>query len=142
MTTIVADSRSGIIVCDSRMTMDVNHWIPSTKVERMGDELIGCAGDDSDGQRWRSWYIGGKTGARPKCADFSALILRKTGVFYVYDGGYELLVERGFHAIGSGGGPALGALLAGATPKAAVRIACQIDNSSGGAIRVFKLLKA
>lgn len=141
MTTIAADFRSGVMVSDSRTSIG-SAWVPSTKVQRINGELIGCAGTVSDIQRWQKWYQGGKRGARPKCEDFCALVLRKDGLFYIYDGGHELLIERGFHAVGSGGDAANGALLAGVDAHKAVEIACQVDSGSGGDICVFNLKEA
>ncbi len=141
MTTIAADARTGVMVCDSKTSVD-QVWYPSTKVERWGAELVGCAGSDDATQRWKRWYQGGKRGARPKCPDFCALILRDSGVWYVYDGGFETWIERGFHAIGSGGGPATAVLIAGHDAQRAVEIACQIDVNSGGEIVTHKLIEA
>lgn len=141
MTTIVADARAGVMVADSRCTIG-GSWVPSTKVERFQAELIGCAGSEPDIQRWRKWYLAGKRGARPKCEDFNAIILRADGVYIAWDGGHEMLIERGYHAIGSGSDAAQGALMAGADAKGAVEIACFIDAGSGGDIRVFNLKDA
>lgn len=128
----------GVLVAESRTTIGAT-WVPCTKVERVKGELIGCAGSEPDIQRWRKWYLGGQRGVRPKCENFGALILRDTGLFYVCDGGHELLIERGYHAVGSGEHAALGAMMAGADARKAVEIACQIDTASGGDICVFEL---
>lgn len=138
MTTIVADARVGVMVCDSRTTVGET-WHPSTKVWRWGSELVGCAGTDDNIQRWRKWYEGGKRGARPKCENFCALILRDSGVWYAYDGGHECLIERGFHGIGTGGPSAIAVMLAGHDAKMAVEIACQVDVASGGEVILHRL---
>jgi ATP-dependent protease HslVU (ClpYQ) peptidase subunit len=138
MTTVFADAKAGVMVCDSKCTSD-STWFPMTKVRRVGVELVGIAGNVKDAAAWVEWYMGGKKGGRPKLDTFSALILRAEGVFDVSADGFEQLVERGYHGIGSGGGYAVAAFKAGAKPQDAVRIACDIDVNSGGDVIVHRL---
>lgn len=138
MTTVLADFRAGIMVCDSKCT-DGPMWYPMSKVRRYGDELIGISGNVREATAWLKWYLGGKRGSKPKMESFSALIMRPTGLFAVSEDSFEMPVERGFHAVGSGGPCALGAMVAGADAERAVHIACQIDANSGGDVIVHKL---
>jgi ATP-dependent protease HslVU (ClpYQ) peptidase subunit len=139
MTTIFADASAGVMVCDSKCTND-QVWYPITKVHRVNGELIGIAGDVKEGRDWLSWYTKGGKGARPKAESFGALILRKDGKLYeVSPNGLDMVVERGFHGIGSGGGYAIAAAMAGADPRRAVEIACDIDANSGGEIHVHHI---
>lgn len=139
MTTIFADARKGLMVCDSKCTAD-SEWFPMTKVFRIGDELVGCAGSVREAVSWLRWYSDGKKGPRPKTVDgFNSLILRKDGLFAVSADAFEMLVERGYYGIGSGGGIAVGAFMAGADAKKAVEIACLIDANSGGDVIVHRL---
>lgn len=138
MTTIFACAKAGVMVCDSRYTSDTE-WFPMTKVFRVGDELIGLAGSVRDATSWLRWYVEGKKGQRPKGDGFSALILRKDGLYAVSSDAFEMLIERGYYGIGSGGGIAVGAFMAGATVKKAVEIACKVDANSGGTVIVHKL---
>ena len=83
--------------------------------------------------------MAGRHGKPPRMSNFEALILSSEGVHLVQGDCRAVRVERGFDAIGTGGQVALGALVAGAGPREAVRIACELDAGSGGKIEVFKL---
>lgn len=140
MTTILACVKEGVMVSDSRCSAD-GVWYPMTKIWRLPGELVGMAGDVKSGRAWLKWYANGKKGARPKLENFIGLSLRADGLYDIGSDGLELLVERGYHGIGSGGNCALAAYMAGAKPLAAVEIACAIDLHSGGKIVVEKLKK-
>lgn len=66
--------------------------------------------------------------------DYSALIVSPQGELYVVERGLveEITKVASFYALGSGSGPALGALYMGASAVDAVEIAQQIDMKSGG----------
>lgn len=138
MTTIAADFRAGVMVSDSRCTAG-EQWFPMTKVHRVGAEIIGLAGNVKESQAWLKWYASGKKGAKPKGESYAALVLRKDGLYEATPDGLEMLIERGFHACGSGGPVAVGVMLAGLSAEEAVKIACQVDVGSGGEIKVYKL---
>jgi hypothetical protein len=139
MTTIAADAKRGCMACDS-MTSTSDSWWPSTKVWRVEGALIGGAGEVASIRQFVTWYKDGQRLPRPKISDsFCALVLCKEGLFYWASNLNPEPIERGFHAIGSGGGPALGALLAGANVKRAVEIACEVDTASGGEVILHKL---
>ena len=127
------------MVSDSKCTSgDV--WSPTRKIWRHGDELIGVAGDLHHASRFLKWHMNGRKGPLSiKSSDFEALILRKDGLYHVTDAGIEFKEERGFFAIGSGQKAALAILIAGLGPVRAVEIACQVDISSGGELRVETL---
>jgi ATP-dependent protease HslVU (ClpYQ) peptidase subunit len=110
--------------------------------------LIGVAGDCKDGDEWLDWHKGGRRGKPPKPKnpdEFSALILRKAGLFSVTEGAHEMKIDRGFHAIGSGGACAIAAYIAikrtgiQPDPRLCVQIAAEVDSSTGGRIIVHKL---
>lgn len=138
MTTILADAKKGVIVCDSKTTLGPV-WFDSTKVHRIGADLIGFAGQRSEALKWLDWYANGKRGPQPKITNSEAVILSSEGVIYIDGTGESNPIERGFMGIGSGGPCAMAALMAGADPKKAVEIACRIDSASGGEIFVHKL---
>lgn len=139
MTTVFADAKAGVMVCESKLTSDTV-WYPMTKVYHIHGELIGIAGTLKEAQAWLRWYERGSKGARPKAECFTALVLRKDGKLYeVSADGLDMEIERGYHGIGSGGGYALAAFMAGAEAKVAVEIACAIDAQSGGDIHVHLL---
>jgi ATP-dependent protease HslVU (ClpYQ) peptidase subunit len=141
MTTIAADFRAGVMVSDSRAA-DAVTWMPVTKVHRIDGELVGCAGDLKDIAVWLKWAKAGKKGQSPKIADFSAILLRHDGVYDITEDGHVQLVERGFHAVGSGAHAAIAALILGHDCKTAVETACLVDAQSGGDICMFNLKEA
>jgi len=138
MTTIAANAMAGEMVSDSKCSYG-DLWFPTEKVFRVGDELVGCAGDVKHWRDFLRWYQGGKKGARPKGAEYTALILRKDGLWQFDSNGLEMRIERGFHAIGSGEKAAIAVMLAGHSTREAVEIACQVDAESGGEVRAYKL---
>ena len=138
MTTVAADHRSGQIVSDSKC-ISGDTWSPMTKIFRHKDELIGVAGDVRIAMRWVKWYTAARRGAAPKLTNFEALILKPDGLYHVTEDAFEMKVEQGFYAIGSGAQAALAVMHAGLEPKEAVRIACLVDNNSGGALQAHSL---
>lgn len=138
MTTIFADAKKGVMVCDSK-AVGGGTWYEVQKVYRVGDELVGFAGSLKECLAWLEWYSNGRHGKPPKLESFEALCLRADGLYEFCSDGLELQVERGYHGVGSGGACAVAAFMAGADAKKAVEIACRIDNGSGGTVRVHKL---
>jgi ATP-dependent protease HslVU (ClpYQ) peptidase subunit len=139
MTTILADAKKGVMVCDSKATFG-GEWFPVKKVFRHGDELFGFAGTQSEGVRWLDWYSTGQRGKMPSISNVSIMILgAESGVRLVEGSGSLFSVERSFYAIGSGATAARGAHMAGADAKKAVEIACKIDAGSGGDVIVHRL---
>lgn len=138
MTTIAADLRSGIMVGDSKVTTAPT-WFPMAKIYRWKGEIVGIAGDFKQSAEWFTWYKNGKHGSPPKLDEFEALVLRKDGLFLLACNSFEIPIERGFHAIGSGGPAATAVMLAGHDAKEAVRIACLVDAESGGDIQLLHL---
>jgi hypothetical protein len=139
MTTIASDAKRGLMAADS-MTSTSDSWWPSTKIHRVEGALIGGAGEAASIRQFVTWYSDGQRMPKPKIADnFCALVLNAEGLFYWASNLVPEPIERGFHAIGSGGNAALGALLAGANVKRAVEIACLVDTGSGGEVVLHKL---
>lgn len=146
MTTIAASVKEGVMACDSRISVgDV--WWSTEKIVRIQGELIGTTGDVKDTQKWFEWYMDGKPGKPPVLNSFEALILRRDGVirknelYFVDAHSTEILVERGYHAAGSGAQAAIAVMMLGHDALKAVQIACEIDASSGGKIKSFNLLE-
>lgn len=139
MTCIAADARAGIMVSDSRCTGG-STWYPITKIFRVRDEIVGMAGDIKTCHKWLKWYQGARKAPVGKLADeFVALILKDGELFEACSNGLELRIERGFHAVGSGGHAAVGAMLAGASIEDAVAIACKVDTGCGGDLQTLKV---
>jgi ATP-dependent protease HslVU (ClpYQ) peptidase subunit len=139
VTTIFADAKKGVMVCDSKSTFG-GEWFPSQKVFRAGNELFGFAGIATEGLRWLDWYSNGQRGKMPSIANVLVMILdAERGVRLVETSGNIFSVERHFFAVGTGATAAMGAYMAGADAKKAVEIACRIDAGSGGDVVVHKL---
>jgi ATP-dependent protease HslVU (ClpYQ) peptidase subunit len=139
MTTIFADAKKGVMVCDSKATMG-GEWFPCQKVFEHDGDLFGFAGTQTEGIRWLDWHSNGQRGKMPSISNVSIIMLSKTGGVQLIEGsGTVFSVERHFYAIGSGGTAAMGAYMAGADAKKAVEIALRIDAGSGGDVVVHKL---
>jgi ATP-dependent protease HslVU (ClpYQ) peptidase subunit len=139
MTTIFADAKRGVMACDTKVTTGDEWWEDLEKVVRIGDDLIGFCGVATEGERWLTWYRAGQNGPMPKIANSSALLLGPSGLRVLDSSGASYVMARGYMGIGSGGSLAVAAFRAGADPKKAVEIACEIDNRSGGRVIVPKL---
>jgi ATP-dependent protease HslVU (ClpYQ) peptidase subunit len=142
MTTIFADAKQGIMVCDSMVSNGEQWWADPDKVIRIGDELIGFAGVAAEADRWLAWYKAGQNGPMPKVSGSCALILGPGGLRVLDSNGMYVPVARGFMGTGSGGGYATAAFMAGADAETAVYIATQIDPSSGGDVIVHALAES
>lgn len=141
MTTIATDGRSmaGDGQCCDHTGSIVN--TSKRKVVRLTDgRIAGAAGNSFDIASWIGWLNGGKDGACPVVEDvFVGLILNLDGsVSWVDWKGRETAAPTPC-AVGSGQNYALGALEFGASPEAAVAIACRRDPYSGGDIAVESL---
>jgi len=134
MTTIVADFKAGTMCADSQWT-DGEERGPVRKVHRIRGALIGLAGNLDDIHAWLQAYKSGN--ALPKCIA-TALLLDQTGV-YTWNSAEGWLPMPSPWAIGSGGKLARAAMMAGADAKQAVRIAIQIDASTNGVVRTYRL---
>ena len=137
MTTIVANKQR--MLSDSRVSGNNNRIYEAPKLYRKGDAIIGCAGDNDAIETFVKWYGTKKKKPLFKSDSFDALVLTPQGL-YTYDETCSRDFILGeFHAIGSGGDAALGALFMGADLETAVKIACKVDKYSGEPIQVMEL---
>lgn len=125
------------MVSDSKTSDGDVKW-SSQKIERIGDTLIGCAGDCVDIEKFIKWRRG--KGRKPKLTnEFSGLQLDAEGV-WLWDKKLEPFpAGREYHAIGTGAKAALAAFSLGAAAIKAVEVACEIDDGSEGPIQMLKL---
>jgi len=113
----------------------------SNKIYRIGDELVGTAGDTASGLRLVEWLRAGGKGRKPKLTkDTAAVRLSRDGIF-TFDGRDPewLKIDAKFFAIGSGARWATGALEMGADLRKAVEVAMKYDPATGGSITVMQL---
>lgn len=133
MTTIVCDRK--VMAADSLM-IDNGMRSRGTKLFRVGNEIIGLAGNYYAAMAFLRWYIAGcEESKEPQLENgnvFEAIVLSPDGTMTQWTEAFEPCeLEDDFWAIGSGAAAALGAMHAGATPKEAVEIACKVDAGSG-----------
>lgn len=137
MTTIAY--RDGVMAADSRAYAGYNAALGNkTKIRRLDDgTLIGCSSTvPGFGEAVLDWYArGGKPDDAPKAeaSKFSLLVVKPDGSALYASDAFHLSgpITAAFYAIGSGEGPAQGAMHAGASAKQAVEIACRVDVWSG-----------
>jgi hypothetical protein len=102
------------------------------KVRRLNDgSLLGVAGNEPAAFAMAGWLNGGE---KPSLDDVEALQLMPDGELRYYHNGNGPSPAEAPAVLGTGGKLAMGAMLAGATPKEAVKIACSRDICSGGEI--------
>jgi ATP-dependent protease HslVU (ClpYQ) peptidase subunit len=139
MTTIVATRHS--MAADRRVSGSGVRY-KTKKIRRYGDAIVGVAGDGASVARFFAWFQERGEKGPPKMskdAELEALILTPAGLFVT---GSECVldeVEDEFFAIGSGAGPALGAMHMGASVKVAIEIAGRVDPATGDGIDILTL---
>ena len=146
MTTIAI--KGGIMAADSQATISTEEGGSNRtlceKIYRVGNDIIGLAGESAPGLVFLDWYIQTMTAPTliaPEMlvhgeADFTALVLKHQGSAFEYDKWCrpERVIDydvKKCYAIGSGRKVAMGAMLAGKSAKDAVEIACSEDAHSG-----------
>jgi hypothetical protein len=146
MTTIAVDLAAGEIAADSQETSDSGQKYNCKKLFRVKGHIIATAGGSYAGMAFVNWFR--EQGGDPDWAehpdlvnldleeDFECLVVRPDGSCYTVNRLFVPLEQKGnpLIAIGSGGAAARGAMLAGASPSKAVRIACEIDTYTGGKV--------
>lgn len=137
MTTIATDGKT--IAADSQgcTSFIVRHSV--IKLHRIRDEVLGFAGEPPEIQKYIDWVrLHRPEENAPKFSDrFFGLLVRKGSVLFEDDSLNPQVVGSPF-AVGSGQEFAMGAMLAGASPREAVRIAIALDPHSGGKVRTMK----
>lgn len=137
MTTITVDANLGVMCSDSHW-MDEAEKGPMRKVFRINGALVGLSGDLSCFDATLNYLRAGMPGHPPPKADATALILdgKRASVWTRLDGQVQVPAR---YAIGTGGAAARAALAAGASASKALAIAREIDATTSGRTRVYKL---
>lgn len=146
MTTIVANLHQ--MAADSLIVTNFVDF-PGTKIERVGDSLLGGCGDCNSIALFMDWYRRGKPRDWPippeklsEIGEFEVLELSPHGLFS-WSSFLPLRVDRGMHAVGAGGQAAMAAMLCGKTPAEAIEIACEVcPSTTMRPIHVFDLVPA
>lgn len=142
MTTIACNR--DVMAADSRLN-DTDVISPCQKVWVFPGMLVGTAGASTAAGPALDWFRNGMPANRPdipKPGSARFLVLNREGIFWCDGALYLEPVKRGFHAIGSGAGPALALMIKGCSPQEAVDITCDVDINSGRPVRVYKLSDA
>lgn len=127
--------RNGVMASDSQYESACGYTKSrGQKIFRKDNALIGIAGTVEPAMIFVEWY--GTPGPPPPellsaSADFSALVLTKSGMFEFDKWCRGIKVRERFHAIGHGATVALGALHSGMSAAVAARIACKVDPTCG-----------
>lgn len=135
MTTICAKGRE--MAADSQLTGD--YMLRVTKIYRLPDgSLVAGAGAWARCYSYIQWLLAPQ-GEAPTIDECSLLMVRPDGSHWVIeDGGTYPLLDT-VTAIGAGSQAAMAAMLAGASPAAAVAQACHLDASSSEPIQSMKI---
>ena len=122
---------------DSLTTAGGDVWFYGPKVHRAADgSIFGACGPAASAQRFKRFMVEG--GEWPALADeFCALVLTVDGNAFWIDKDNERVPMALPAAVGSGDNFAIGAMLAGASPLDAVKIATTRDTRSGGDVAVI-----
>lgn len=136
MTTIATDGKT--MAADTLITAGGQRVAHMRKVHQTNDgRIYACAGRCEHGTMFGKW-LDDPQSEKPKLDDeFGALVMHRDGRVFHYTDLLEPVEFTIPQAIGSGGDIALGAMLHGASPVAAVQIAAQRDVGTGGAIDVM-----
>lgn len=136
MTTIATDGKT--IAADTQQCGNFIAPVPVRKLWRIGGRLVGMAGAIEDYLLFLEWLKSPKSRDKPTLGKhFEALVVEKrVEVFY-----RSLIpVEVGAPAaIGSGSSFAMGAMLQGASPASAIRVAIKLDPYTGGKVKCLTL---
>lgn len=139
------------MAADSKMNVGKGEFsYPADKIIRVGDMIVGAAGDGGDAYRFREWA---KTNfsetMRPKWSEkpdsdgaIVGIILKPSGIHIMLQGDPSPeLVNADYFAIGSGGSAARVAMKLGKTPAEAVALAAEVDENTGPPVTCLALEK-
>lgn len=137
MTTIATDGKT--MAGDGQADIGDTIMVTNHRKVRRTDEgvIIGCAGNSVDAQRFHAWFK--EKGPKPRFKSIQVLVLYPSGRLEYWNEEMEPTEMQAPCAIGSGMDFAIGAMMAGADPGEAVRIATMRDPFSGGDITVEHL---
>jgi len=140
--TTVAASRTEM-AADSKVVDDGDTFYRGCKLYVIRDAIIGLAGDGNGYAKFLMWFREGEPEARPDFVkgdgNWSALVLRESGLFRYYESLVPEPIHEPHYAIGTGGSGAIVAMRLGKTPAEAVEIMCDVDNNTGRPVTVVRL---
>ena len=132
--------RDGSMSCDSLITDGAERSGGVLKLRKTKRGIAGACGDVAVFAAWLDWFSRGEKGDPPSAEGMQALVVRPCGSVWCHeDDAAPYRVSGPYHAIGSGGPYALGAMAFGADARQAVRIAIELCTSCGGRIITRRL---
>lgn len=137
MTTIVTDGK--VICSDTQSRINFIDILPTRKIFKINGGVFGVCGELSSAMKYLEWIKKGRDEeTKPTLDDDWHAIFVENGK--VWHENNNLFPTRGGvpFAIGSGAPFAMGAMLAGATPQEAIKIAMKLDVDTGGKVRTMK----
>lgn len=115
-----------------------------TKIRRIGDTIVGGAGESRASEAVCKWLeAGADVDAFPKIAESdkaNVLVAGPDGLFLYENSPHPLRLDNNFFAIGSGGDAAMAAMHLGCNAQRAVEVACEVATGCGGGIDVLDVL--
>lgn len=137
MTVIAWDGTT--LAADKRMTNSYGNILTVTKIERIGDRLVGFTGSADRIGAFRRWLENGAQPSEypenPKDDNVFVHVITPDGKVYRYeDTPWPTLIEDAVYAAGSGADAARAAMLLGCTSARAVEIASLIDAGCGNGV--------
>ena len=107
------------------------------KIRRIGEWIVGGAGNPEDLELFFRWYANPTTRPPALSKNFEAVAIGRDGIFAYGRRMIPMKIEEPYYAVGSGFSLALGAMEAGASVEKACEIACKRDAYSG--LEIIKL---
>lgn len=142
MTCVAWDGKT--LAADKRVTY-VGLARTVTKIFRVGEALVGFAGDGGQCMEVLEWIQGGcvpdkfPASQRDKDQWSNVVVVRAGGVWSYERSPFPIRIEDGHYAAGSGRDYALAAMHLGKTAAEAVEIACIFDVSCGNGVDTLEL---
>lgn len=127
------------LAADKMMSFNSSH-ATVTKIFKIGDTLVGFAGNASNGTECIDWVRGGRVPnefpkSQAEANSGSLMVIEKGGrVCQYFSGPFPSVVEDTFMAIGSGDEFALAAMYLGKSAKRAVEVASALCPTCGNGI--------
>ena len=114
-----------------------------TKIRRIGDTLVGCAGEARASEAVCAWLESGADPEKfPKIAEqdkANLLVAGPRGLYLYENSPFPMRLENSFFAIGSGGEVAMTVMHLGMDARRAVEVACELAVGCGGGVDELKI---
>ncbi len=140
MTTIAFDGKT--LACDSQGNGAYTVQGPMKKIWKVRNLIFGWSGLYSDSILYRDWLIAGRPEKKPDIgySGEGCALLIEGGKAWLQHAPHFVKVPVGPQAaVGCGCDFAMGAMLAGADARQAVKIAVKLDKGSGGKVQALSI---